>query len=222
MIVVVGVPGWDGSGDGRPAGRACEIALAAAAAGSRVELVGRTGDDPAGDALVLALAAGGVGHVALLRDPARPTRRTTGTPPKSVTERADAALPADDADLPADGAVSSVMEPAVLEPADVSLGLRYLTSYAVLVVTDDAPADVLPVCVESASFVGASLVVALRPGSKLPPGTPAEATVLVAPVDDEGAFARLLGTYAAALDRGEDPGTAFAAATSDGWERRDR
>ena len=86
MIVVVGVPAWDGSMKGGAAGRACEIALAAAAAGSGVELVGRTGDDDAGDALVLALAAGGVGHVALLRDPARPTRRVTRTSPKTVTE----------------------------------------------------------------------------------------------------------------------------------------
>ena len=38
-----------------------------------MELIGRAGDDPAGDAMLLALARASVGHVALLRDPARPT-----------------------------------------------------------------------------------------------------------------------------------------------------
>ena len=37
----------------------CRSALAAAEAGSAVELVGRVGDDPTGDALLLALVTGG-------------------------------------------------------------------------------------------------------------------------------------------------------------------
>ena len=38
-----------------------------------VQLVGRVGEDPAGEATLLALARDGIGHVATLRDPARPT-----------------------------------------------------------------------------------------------------------------------------------------------------
>ena len=70
MIVVVGTPAWRPTEPAAPAGLACGIALAAAAHGAAVELVGRTGDDPAGDALLIALAHAGVGHVARLRDPA--------------------------------------------------------------------------------------------------------------------------------------------------------
>ena len=57
----------------RAAGMGARVALAAAAAGRSVQFVGRTGDDPTADAIVLDLARGGVGHVALLRDPARAT-----------------------------------------------------------------------------------------------------------------------------------------------------
>lgn len=190
MIVVVGVPAWDATDEGRAGGRACEIGIAAAAAGSAVELVGRTGDDDAGDALLLALAGAGVGHVALLRDPARPTRVIGAT---------------DDA--------------PELEPADVDLGLRYLPGFSVLVVSDDAPPGVHPVCLDGASFAGAHLVLALPPGGEAPTRVDPDATVLIAPADDDGSFARLIGRYAAGLDRGNSPGAAFAAAAGDGWER---
>ena len=75
MIVVLGRPRAAASprtreSDGvRPAGLAAGIACAAAAAGGSVELVGSIGDDPAGDAVVVALGRAGVGHAALLRDP---------------------------------------------------------------------------------------------------------------------------------------------------------
>ncbi len=73
MIVVVGNPVWRAAEPAGPAGRACDIAVEAARRGTSVELVGRTGDDPAGDALLLALGRAGVGHVAMLRDPSRAT-----------------------------------------------------------------------------------------------------------------------------------------------------
>lgn len=190
MIVVVGVPAWDETDEGRAAGRACEIAIAAAAAGSDVELVGRAGDDDAGDALVLALASAGVGHVALLRDPARPTRRWA----------------------------ASAREPE-LEPADVDLGLRYLSGFSTLVVSDDAPPSVLPACLEGASFAGARLVLALPPGRDAPVEVASDATVLVAPAEDDGSFGQLLGRYAAGLDQGQQAAAAFTAATGGGWER---
>jgi hypothetical protein len=53
-----------------PAGLA--VALACAAAGSAVQLVGIVPDDPAGDASVLELSRSGVGHAAVLRAPIRP------------------------------------------------------------------------------------------------------------------------------------------------------
>ena len=54
-------------------GSAARIALTAADRGAAVQLIGKVGDDPDGEALILALAQGHVGHVALLRDPAHRT-----------------------------------------------------------------------------------------------------------------------------------------------------
>jgi hypothetical protein len=51
-------------------GRAARIALAALAAGARVELVGSVRDDAAGDEVVVRLGRAGIGHAAVLRDPA--------------------------------------------------------------------------------------------------------------------------------------------------------
>ena len=55
------------------AGLAADVALAAAAAGAPVQIVGRVGEDAAGEAALLDLARRGVGHVAVLRDAARAT-----------------------------------------------------------------------------------------------------------------------------------------------------
>jgi hypothetical protein len=97
MIVVLGRPRAasspgtrDSDLDGvRPVGLAVEIACAAAAAGGRVELVGSIGDDAAGDAVVVALGRAGVGHAALLRDPAA---RTGGEARPARLDRADVEL----------------------------------------------------------------------------------------------------------------------------------
>ncbi len=234
MIVVVGSPAWRLTQPARPAGRACVIALTAASSGSPVELVGRTGDDAAGDALVLALSRSGVGHVALLRDPARPTRVLAAEPDEDGGPDAGAdSGPDDGADggrddnAAAPGVASlSPASPALavppgpeLEPADVSLGLQYLAAYRVLVVSDDAPRAVIPTCVEAARFTGAHLVLALPAPDAAGVDVPADATVLVATEAGGDAFARMLGLFAAALDRGEAPGEALAAATRDaGWE----
>jgi hypothetical protein len=66
VIVIVGRPGL--SADGRPSGLAADFALAAAAAGARVELVGSVADDGDGDAAVVELGRAGIGHAALLRE----------------------------------------------------------------------------------------------------------------------------------------------------------
>lgn len=175
-----------------------------------MEIVGRAGDDRVGDALLVALAQAGVGHAAVLRDPVVPTPLLAPLP------EADAADLLADAPVPVGVAIPGGPR---LEWADVALGLSYLTAFGVLVVADDAPAVVLPACVDGAAFTGAYLVVLVPAGRRLPDGLPAEATVLAAPdVADDGAFAALVGAYAAALDSGEDPAAAFrSAAGVTGW-----
>ncbi|MDQ1323906.1 MAG: PfkB protein [Chloroflexota bacterium] len=193
-------------------GRTCEIGLAAAGRGAAVEIVGRVGDDRAGDSLLIALSRAGVGHAAVLRDP------VVSTPIMAQSSDPD---PVDDllADVP--GTVAQGIDSGpLLEPADVALGLSYLTAFGVLVVTDDAPAEVLGACVAGAAFSGAHLVV-LVPADRPPPGgLPADAVVLIAPGDPtDAAFGAVVGSYAAAVDGGEDPAPAFRAATrSAGWE----
>ena len=68
MIVLLG----DLAARSERATSAQTVAARAAAAGSRVEIVGIVPDDPDGDVRMLALAAADVGHAAVLRGPARP------------------------------------------------------------------------------------------------------------------------------------------------------
>ena len=119
VIVVVGSPAWRAAEPAGPDGRACRVALAAAERGAAVELIGRAGDDPAGDAMLLALAGAHVGHVALLRDPARPT------PIVVHAAEDDLSVTESDPDAAATPTPAIASGP-ILEPADVSLGLRYL------------------------------------------------------------------------------------------------
>ncbi len=211
MIAIVGNPAWRDAEPAGPAGRACEIALAAAARGASVELVGRAGDDRLGDALMIALGRAGVGHAAMLRDPAWPTRVVIS--PLDGDGLAPEAPPASPA--PAGPAAGPR-----LDPADVTLGLGYLTEFRVLVVVDDVPAEALPAAIDGAAFAGARLVLLVRPGWSPPAATPADATILAVPDDgDDGAFGALVGAYASALDAGADPAEAFRSATgSAGWE----
>jgi hypothetical protein len=169
------------------------------------------GDDRIGDSLLIALAHAGVGHAAVLRDPVIPTPVIAPAPEL------------DPADLLADA--TEPVSPAIprgarLEPADVALALSYLTAFGVLIVTDDAPADVLPACVDGAAFCGAHLVVLVPADRSLPDGLPADAVVLTAPDDfSDTAFTAVVGAYGAAVDVGENPAAAFRAATrSVGWE----
>jgi hypothetical protein len=209
VIVIVGAPAWREVQPAGPAGRTCQVAVAAAARGARVEVVGRVGDDAAGDALLIALALAGVGHAAVLRDPVRPTPivHPGPEPADPFADAADAAVPEPRSEGPR------------LEPADVRLGLSYLTSFGVLVVADDAPAEVLAASIEGAAFAGATLVVLVPQAAVVPGDLPAGTTVLAAPdAADDGAFARLVGAFVAALDEGADATDAFRAATGGaGW-----
>jgi sugar/nucleoside kinase (ribokinase family) len=224
VIVVIGSAACRAVAAGPPrvAGLAAEIAASAAEAGAHVELLARIGDDLAGEELLLALARAGVGHLAVLRDPARPTAVIGGEPetPEVEVEEIGAAL-LEEAPPEAAGPAAAAGGPAPpeLEPADLSLGLRYLREFDVVVAVEPLPPGGAAVIADAASFADATLVVILPPGTTVPPAY-AAATLLEAPDDDpDGAFARLVGRYAAALDGGVAPAEAFRAATAEGgWE----
>jgi len=70
------------------------------------------------------------------------------------------------------------------------------------------------VVAEAAGWSGAALVVVGRPAT--PDGLPANVTIFDPPDDGDpdGAFAAMVGAYAAGLDRGDDPRDAFTAASA--------
>ena len=206
MIVVVGSPRARSAGDGHveAAGLAAQVAVAGAQAGSMVEIVGRVGEDAPGEAVLLDLARRGVRHVAVLRDAERPT----------------AALPADladDLEAEADPEPEPPRDPddmPTLDAADLELALGYLPEYAVIVVAEPLSPGALRVVADATGWSEAALVVVGASADLA--GLPEDATVFAAPADGDpdGAFAALVGAYAAGLDRGDEAGAAFAAATT--------
>lgn len=218
MIVVLGLPAAGAGPDGSvaPAGLAAAIAVAAAAAGSDVELVGRVGDDAAGEAVLIALGRAGVGHRAVLRD-ARPTASVAADSPGD-----DAAAMPDPLALASDGP-DSRPDPAAdsfLDAGDIAMGLRYVPEFRVLVAAVALDATGAAAVTEAAAFAGAALVAVTWATRGADLGLPT-ATVLEAPPSDpDGAFAAVVAGYAVALDRGTDPATAFrSAVAAGGWER---
>lgn len=218
--MVIGSPSLlpaDPGGRSSAAGRAVDVARGATDAGSSVQLVGKIGDDPAGDALLLALADAGIGHVAILRDPARAT---------PVAE-----LPADEFEpmLPAGGEIEaeesearqsrpSAPAPAI-DPGDLDLALRYLPDHQVVIVAERLDEAALAVVVADCLYVGAALAIILdaRPGSiELPP----DATAFEAPDNDpDGVFGQTIGRFGAALEQGLGGAAALAQATAGaGWQ----
>jgi ribokinase len=234
VIVVVGVPAWQPAAEdptqGRAAGPAADIARAAVASGSAVELVGKVGEDPEADRLLLDLARAGIGHVALLRDPGLPTLALSATPldeaGEAMPDTEIGALLTLEVDPVAAAGPNGRSRPAsppaagglVLEPADLDLALRYLVEFRVLVVADDLAAPAVAVASEGAAFAEARVVAVASAASMR--ALPDDATVFERPAEDpDGEFARLVGSYAAALDRGEEPEAAFrSATTARGWE----
>lgn len=200
MIVVIGSLRLRGSGpDTEAAGLAASVATAAASPGARVELIGKLGDDPAGDAVLLSLARHGVGHVALLRDPARRTTTIASTDEEPIDSDADvdsAAEPKDAGDAP------------TLEAADVGLALRYLPEIAVIVAIH-LPPDVLAEAAAAAGWAETSLLVIVPTDDTPPDGLPERAVTLAAADEDESAVGAAIGRYAAALDRGEPADAAY-------------
>ena len=228
VIVVIGSPiGRLGDGAITAAGMASRVALAAALGGRDVQLVGRTGDDPIADRLIVDLARGGVGHVALLRDPARATPIET---PRADDEPADeeAATLAVDV-VPEHDTADDVRagerrdshqaDGPALEGADVDLGLRYLTDFSVVVLAEPVDPVIVTVVADAALWGEARMILIVRAGEVAPDGLPADVVVFEAPPSDpDGAFASLVGSFAAALDAGTEPGDAFRASiATDGW-----
>ena len=218
MIVVIGSPSVRPGDPGQPsaaAGRPIDVARGAADAGSIVQLVGKIGDDPAGDALLLALAAAGIGHAAILRDPARST--PVAPPPDPEFE---AFLP-DDLDLAAaDGPDAAAPDARpMIDGGDLDLALRYLPDHRVVVIAEAVERDALEVVVADCSYVGAALVLILDPGGQAA-ALPAGATVFESPESDpDGLFGRTVGRYAAARDQGIGEVEALAQATTGaGWQ----
>jgi sugar/nucleoside kinase (ribokinase family) len=214
MIVVVGLPAYADSPDGEKCagGLAVEVAAAAQRRGAAVELVGKVGNDGAGDAVVVALGRLGIGHAALLRDPILPTPVLAPVPVDDDAAELDADVP-EGRLLPEDPAARPV-----LEAADVDLALKFLPQSLVVVLTGPLPESAVSAAVEGAAFAGARLVV-LVSGGAVPPVVPAEATVLEAPASDDGSFGRMVGIFAGALDAGVDPVGAFReAVAASGWE----
>jgi hypothetical protein len=210
-------------GAGRAVGTAPEIAAAAAADGATVEMVTKIGEDGAGEELLLAFARARVGHLAVLRDPARPTPLAMDDVerPDDDVDPVPALLAAAEASLrrPPSGSHPEPRSGPILEAADLALGLRYLRDYRVVVAVEPIAEGGAAVIAAAASFADAGLVVVAPPGLTAPAAY-AAATLIEAPSDDpDGAFAGLVGRYAAALDRGTAPAEAFRAATTEGgWE----
>ncbi len=223
MIVIVGSPAWRVAGPPGPAGRGCGIALAAAALGSRVELVGRVGEDAPGETLLIALARAGVGHAAVLRDPTQPTLLVDRPPAASDDD--DSSPFSESAPTRISAAEAASSAGGRLEGADVELAVRYIEPSGVLVVAEDVSADVLAAAVSAAGYAQLRLVVLLGPSDgaprPVPAGLPEDATVLAAPdaSDGAGAFEALVAAYAVALDSGSGHAEAFSAAQiATGWE----
>jgi len=196
----------------RGTGVGLNVALEAAAAGARVELVGKVGDDDAGNGIAVELERAGVGHAALLRDPSSTTPVEGGGAPLSLGR------------------------------ADVELALRYLVDFRVVVAADRLAADASAVVAEAAHYVGAHRIILaegdvaanlegadqgsaprdpVRAGDAgdVDPLREQDVTVLLAPIGEAGAFTAFVGRYAALLDAGRAPSDAFAdAAREIGWE----
>ncbi|MGA3031101.1 MAG: hypothetical protein ABSE58_10300 [Candidatus Limnocylindrales bacterium] len=214
MIVVVGLPAYADSPDCEECagGLAVQVAAAAKSRGGEVELVGKIGDDGAGDTVVVALGRLGVGHAALLRDPARPTPVLTVAAADDDAAEVDAEMP-EVRLLPE----SPDARPA-LEAADVELALRYLPQAGVIVLADTLLESAVVAGAEGADFAAARLIV-LLPAGATAPAVPAGAIVLEAPPEDDGSFGRLVGLFAGALDAGVEPEAAFKeAVAATGWE----
>src|SRR5690242_21731534 len=124
MIAVVGSAFGRRTAAGIEAdGVAAAIARVISSSGRPVQLVGKVGEGPDGDAILLSLAAAGVGHVAVLRDVAPAHVEiddgAADGPEESVDQLAD--RDADDAARPPDTSPVEVQDGPTLDAADLEL-----------------------------------------------------------------------------------------------------
>lgn len=216
MIVVVGSPAGRQTVQGIvAAGVAATVGRVAADAGAEVQLVGKVGEGGIGDAVLLSLAQAHVGHVAVLRDASAPAALT---PDGAESEAVLAPIDSDPGVAEGSAAPTGPPPAPSLDSGDLQLALRYLPDYRVVVVADALDEAAMSAVVAAARWAGAQLIIVVAAGSAAP-GAPDDATVLEAPgVDADGAFAAVVGAYAAALDRGTSPAEAFATASAgSGW-----
>ena len=183
--------------------------------------MGKVGDDPAGDALLLALADLGIGHVAVLRDPARATPLGPAPAPLPEIESMlidDDAFDVPDPAPPGGSGIGSGPLPTI-DAGDLELALRYLPDHRIVVVAEALDTSALDAVISDCSYVGAQLVVILEPNGASPE-LPPDATAIEAPeTDPDGVFARTVGRFAAALDQGVPGPAALAQATAGGgWQ----
>ena len=221
MIAVVGSPvGRRSSAGLRAAGLPVAIARAVVAAGGAAQLVGKLGEGTDADAIALSLAADRIGHVALLRTPG-PAAILAGE--ASSAAEADGGLDRlaglDGSDEPAGAARSDGPPTSSMDAGDLELALRYLPDYGVVVLAEPLDPVARSAAVEAARWSGATVIVVAAAGDESASMAPEFATVLEAPSEDEeGAFASLVGRYAAALDAGTPAAEAFASASAAvGW-----
>jgi len=229
VIAIIGIPvlARDGSEEPRLVGLVASVALAASAEGAAVQLISKLGDDPDGDAALLAMGRAGIGHVATLRDAAHRTPvvhwlgsdAAAGALDGVPDDDDDESIDADDrSGEAATGAAVKPTDPTdrpLLDPADVELALRYLPDIAVVVVIEQETAISLVAAAE-ATAASAHVIVVLPGDGQVGDETggsdalPAEALLLAAPTNgDRDAFGILVGRYAALVDKGTSPKQAF-------------
>ncbi|HET7168943.1 MAG TPA: hypothetical protein VFI69_07035 [Candidatus Limnocylindrales bacterium] len=215
MIVVIGSLRLRAIDDGfAPDGLAADIARVAAADGSRVEFIGKLGDDPAGDELLLALSRSHVGHVATLRDathatpvlgaaasesdPAAETDdREPETEPAGPTTDEQPAAAAEGPTAGPTAAKPAAAEPAAAEPAanaqitDVptlepaDVGLALrYLSDVDVIVAAHVAPAVVQEAIDAAAWASAPLIVVIEHDTDLPPSLPPGALVVMAAGDD--------------------------------------
>src|SRR6266540_3196541 len=176
VIVIVGQPVYRQASDTMPGGATGSpvgVARAAVAAGASAQIIGKIGADHTGDVLLLDLARAGIGHAAVLRDPGRPTSAAPSQTDAETGEDPDEGPILDPSLEEHDEDPQTRAEPVdahalLLDPADVELGLRYLTGYNVVVAAEPLAEATLAVVAEAAVFAGAHLVVVTAPGSARP------------------------------------------------------
>ena len=187
MIVIVGSPvGRVDAGRVVAAGSSARVAMAVAAAGRTVQIVGRVGDDAAADAVLQDLARAGVGHVAILRDPARSTPVVDGL----------------DEDGPAVARPDASPE---IDGADVELALRYLTEFRVIVLVEPATSAVADVVSHATAWGEAELIVATASADKASEVAGRAQVVSRDTGEAEAAFVDRVAALAVTLDSGPTP-----------------